>query len=74
MLEEFIIREIKTRLPAIVKKEPRLLARLLFTVIRELSEEELRGYEQEIKKLQKVGLGKDWKYLQQIIEKEKRNA
>lgn len=71
MFEELLIKEIKSRLPALIKKEPRFFAEILFAVLRELSEKDLQQYEQELKKLQKIGLGEDWPYLQRIIEKEK---
>lgn len=71
MLEKLLMQEIKLRLPALIKKEPRFFAEILFAVVRELSEKDLREYEPELKKLQKIGLGEDWGYLQRIIEKEK---
>lgn len=71
MLEELLIKEMRLRLPALIKKEPRFFAEILFAVVRELSEKDLQQYEPELKKLQRIGLGEDWGYLQRIIEKEK---
>ncbi|MBI4114647.1 MAG: hypothetical protein HY445_02270 [Candidatus Niyogibacteria bacterium] len=70
--EKLLMKEIKSRLPALIKKDPKFFAEILFSVLRQLSGEELQQYEAELKKLHRIGMGDDWAYLQQIIEKEKK--